>query len=212
MGVSPALGRHLFGGDLVVPDVCGPCNNGPLGALDEAAKTYWDARKDELEEVDAVDALVMARWSCKVAYNAQRAVLLLGTGGQEPPFPPSAPDWILSGGAPPPDVAVVMSRMPVGHRDTDGAGVFGSNGTALPQRYIQLRGSVWFIVWDPSGQSGVAEFLAGRNCQSLPAVRVGRPEAVGAVAVPLLGDPDLVRRGVWNNPALLEKLARRYPL
>jgi len=195
----------------VVPDVCGPCNSGPLGTLDGAAKDYWDAGMDGQEETELGVALAMARWACKVAYNAQRAVILYGAPGAEPPFPSSVREWVLRGGTPPTDIAVAVARMPPGHRDTKNAAVFSSNGTELPRRYVQMRGSVWFVAWDPPGHPQIAEMIAREDSRRLPAVILGRTVAGPTVAVPLLRDPDVVWRGFWNNRKLLRELAERYP-
>ena len=207
--VTPARGRHLFGGDLVVADVCADCNNGPLSELDETAKRYWDDGLDSAETLSGSVAALMARWAAKVGYNAQRATMALGTAGQEPEMPVEIRPWILADGGCPSGFAVSLTRMPPGHRDREGAGIFGSNGTPLPRRYVQLRGSVFFLAWSVPQVSDAAILVSEHDRRRLPAIdaTAGGP----TLAVPLIHDPDLVRRGMWRNRELLQQMAKRYP-
>src|SRR4029077_13223835 len=123
--VSPARGRHLFGGELVISDVCGACNSGPLSVLDEFAKSYWTDQLDSADSIPQGTAQHMARWAAKVSYNAQRAVIKLGTAGSEPQMPSALPAWVLGGGECPNSVAMSICRFPDEHRDTDETGTFG---------------------------------------------------------------------------------------
>jgi hypothetical protein len=206
--VSPARGRHLFGGELVIRDVCGACNSGPLSQLDEFAKAYWTGRLDGAESLPQVDAHRMARWAAKVCYNTQRATASLGTAGAEPQMPRELGGWVLRGGECPQSVAVSLCRFPGEHRDTDEIGTFGSNGAPLPRRYLKMRRSVLFLAWDAPGQPGSAGVVATFDREHLPAVDLNSPTS--PVHVPMISDADLPLRGVWNNPELLARMARRF--
>jgi hypothetical protein len=207
--VSPGRGRHLFGGDLVTDDVCAECNNGPLSELDEAAKRYWDAGLDSAAELRMSDRVPIARWAAKVSFNAQRAVSALGTAGEEPTMPATLAPWVLTGGALPTNLAMSIARMPTGHRDRDGAGTFGSNGTALPRRYVQLRGSVLLVGWDVPQVPRAAQQVADYDRRRMPAVDL--LATTDPLAIPIIQDPDVVRRGFWRNEELLRRMAERYP-
>lgn len=207
--VSAGRGRHLFGGDLVTEDVCGECNSGRLSELDEAAKRYWDVGLDSAAELRLGDRVPMARWAAKVNYNAQRAVRALGTAGEEPAMPATLGPWVLTGGLLPSNLAMSIARMPAGHRDWGGAGTFGSNGTALPRRYVQLRGSVSLLGWDVPHVPGAARQVAEHDRLHLPAVDL--MATADPIAIPLIDDPDVVRRGFWRDQDLLRRMAERYP-
>jgi hypothetical protein len=206
--VTPARGRHLFGGDLVIDDVCGPCNSGPLSRLDETAKQYWDLEHDRSPSLAAAEANLMARWAAKVCFNAQRAVMALGTAGSEPRMPVSVRDWVLRGGKCPDDLAVSTARLPTTHPDSQSVGLFGSNGTILPRRYLQLRAGVFFTAWSFPEGTDAAQLVAKFDREKAPASAIG--DCTEDVGVPELRDPDMVRRGYWNNEELVERVNRRF--
>lgn len=207
--VTPAMGRHRFGGALVVEDVCAGCNNGALGNLDAVAKGFWDARSDYSDAIDSDTAGHLERWAGKICFNAQRAVFREGTAGDEPRMPGDAVTWMLRGGTPPESLRVSVTRMPPDHRDAEAVGVFNSRRTALPRRYIKLRIMTFFVAWDPPGQPGIAAHVASEDVRRVPA-RPMTPRDAG-ISVPMIDDPELLLRGFWNDQELLEAMARRYP-
>lgn len=74
---SARAGR-TFQGDLIVRDVCEPCNNGPLSLLDAYACTLYDTNfgrfPEHLESVAFIyDYGRLLRWLIKIAFNTARA-------------------------------------------------------------------------------------------------------------------------------------------
>lgn len=74
---SAKAGR-TFEGDLIVRDVCGPCNNGPLGTLDNYACELWDSNFRHFpEHLTPVrfqfEYGKLTRWLIKIAFNSARA-------------------------------------------------------------------------------------------------------------------------------------------
>ena len=69
--------KKVFGGEYQIKDVCRPCNNGPLSALDTYAKelfTRYFGRFVEADETVAFeyDLHRLQRWLLKVSYNTAR--------------------------------------------------------------------------------------------------------------------------------------------
>lgn len=206
--VSPARGRHLFGGELVVNDVCVSCNGGPLSRLDEFAKGYFVKGLDSTDSLSAEDSQRMARWAAKVCYNSQRAAMKLGSAGAEPEMPVELREWILRGGPWPRSVRMTMCRFPESHRDTDETGTFGPNKMPLPRRYLKLRRALFFMAWDPPGQPGASEAIAASDRAQLPGVDMN--SAGDPIGIPMIADANMPLRGVWNNRELLEKMGKKF--
>jgi hypothetical protein len=92
---APIRGRHAFGGELIVRDVCSTCNNDRLGKLDEAAKDWWKETRAGTAAMSMTDQCLLARWAAKISFNAQRATIQAGRAGQEPRMPASARAWMI---------------------------------------------------------------------------------------------------------------------
>src|SRR5438034_7016401 len=74
--ISPA--NKVLEADLVIKDVCEPCNNGPLSKLDEYGAQLFDAYFNRFyEHGQAVefrtDWTLLKRWLLKISYNSARA-------------------------------------------------------------------------------------------------------------------------------------------
>lgn len=95
----------FFSGDLMVKDVCGKCNNGPLSELDSYICDLYDTQLHAIVQPRQSILFrhtysLLLRWLLKISYNSARANhsdvdALRG-------FTP----YILFGGDPPPNVAV----------------------------------------------------------------------------------------------------------
>ena len=73
-----AKARKVFGGDLIVSDVCALCNNGPLSALDSYAHglhaPFFSRILPAGEEINfEYDHNLLTRWLLKVSFNSARA-------------------------------------------------------------------------------------------------------------------------------------------
>lgn len=72
-----ARAGKIVGKDQTIRDVCGPCNHGPLSALDGYVRTLYDSYIQhwvvECQHVDfEYDYGKLLRWLMKVSYNAAR--------------------------------------------------------------------------------------------------------------------------------------------
>jgi hypothetical protein len=71
VGVTPVMKRHKWGGAATVRDVCVHCNNTVLSRLDKAAKVLVERVFKGPLTLTAEEAMILAQWSGKVAYNMQ---------------------------------------------------------------------------------------------------------------------------------------------
>lgn len=102
-----AKAQKVFGGDLIVSDVCAPCNNGPLSTLDEYACGLHDRYFSKIvNPADRVafhyDQNLLIRWLLKVSYNSSR------TTGEDADFHTPLVPFMMGDSAKPAFVSVML--------------------------------------------------------------------------------------------------------
>lgn len=70
--------QRVFGGDLIIKDVCGACNNGPLSVLDNYACELYDTYFGQFPEHFSpvkfeYDYTKLTSWLLKIAFNSARS-------------------------------------------------------------------------------------------------------------------------------------------
>jgi hypothetical protein len=193
---SPVRGRHAFGGELIVRDVCSTCNNDRLGRLDEAAKDWWEETRSGTTTMPMMQQPLLARWAAKISFNAQRATSQAGRAGQEPRMPALARAWMIGESEPDGTVLVVASLIPPDHHAADQFGTYGSNGTPLPRRYVHLGPTVFFVAWEHPQLAGTAEQVSRFDQERAPAAKISDPDGRDPLTLPFLSDPDVLLRGL----------------
>jgi hypothetical protein len=205
--VTPAMRRHKWGGVATVRDVCVHCNNTELSRLDEAAKLLVKRAALAPPCLSAHEATLLARWGGKVAFNMQRLRFREGTQGQEPLLPESAVVWILGKG-PSEEIRVAASWISTSEPVRENYGAFGSNGTPLPRRYVQVGPIVLFVAWALPKQPESTMLIHSADCDRVPAVAVSHP-AGETVKLPTMGDTSMLLKGLGEMPEITAELLRR---
>jgi hypothetical protein len=210
VAASPVRGRHAFGGELIVRDVCATCNNDRLGRLDEAARDWWRKTRSGTTTIAITEQRLLARWAAKISFNAQRATIGEGRAGQEPRMPASARAWMIGEGESDGSVLAAASLIPLEHHAADQFGTYGSNGTPLPRRYVHLGPTVFFVAWEHPQLAGTAEQVSRFDQERAHAAQIPDPAQRDLLALPYLSDPDVVLRGLSRmDPEFLRGLLTR---
>lgn len=207
VGVTPARRRHKWGGTPTVRDVCTRCNNGPLSVLDDQARRIFERSIGAPPVLTVEQAGRLARWGAKVAFNAQRLCFAEGTQGEEPRMPVSAVRWILKGTSTD-QVAVAASWVDESKAVRENFGVFGSNGTFLPRRYVQAGPVVIFVAWAHPKQPASTAIVHRKDCEHAPAVGISHPSSA-SVTLPVLADTSMLLKGLLSMPDIANELLRR---
>jgi hypothetical protein len=210
--VAPGRGRHAFGGNKKIPDVCATCNSGPLSQLDEAAKTWWTGRGQLLDPVLDAHPPTIGRWCAKIAVNMERAEAEQDrVGTWTPRIPMSVKQWVINGGSAPSDIVIRAAALPADHHFALDGGIYGSGDRTMGARVLQLLGVMFYVAWhfplDPTSQS-IAQIIAYLD-QYHPSVRLDLDEGTGPVKLPLVPRPDELTLGIYDDPILLAKVRTR---
>jgi len=207
VSVTPAMRRHKWGGATTVRDVCVHCNNTVLSQLDQTAKMLVERAASAPPRLTAHEAIMLARWGGKLAYNMQRVCFREGTQGAEPPLPKSAIAWIL-GQSPPEEIRVAASWVHASEAVRENYGVFGSNGSILPRRYVQAGPIVMFVAWAHPQRPESTMLVHQKDCDRVPAVTVSHPSEA-TVELPTMGDTSMLLKGLARMPDIATELLKR---
>jgi hypothetical protein len=210
--VAPARGRHPFGGNLRIPDVCATCNNGPLSQLDEAAKSWWIGRGESLDPVLNAHPPNIGRWCAKIAVNMERAEAEQAKVGLwTPQIPMSVKEWVINGGPAPPEIAIRVAALPASHHFALDGGIYGSGDRTMGARILQLLGIMFYVVWhfplDPVSKS-IPQILAYLD-KYHPSVRLDLGNGTAPVALPIVPKPDELTLGIYDDPVLVARVRER---
>ena len=201
--IAPVRGRHMFAGELTIDDVCGRCNNGRLGQLDQYAESWWDRNVHEhVTELDA-DEVKLGKWLAKGAFNMQRIEKRERQDAARPPIPDDAIRWIIGEGRLHDSLGIVVAGLPGGHYSAANAGHDSAPMQVMPLRWTHLRGLVFMIVWQAKNWDVPVAGMVRMICDSMPGVALDLlGGGNGPRTLPIIAKPDFVEKGLYDNHAL----------
>lgn len=207
VSVTPARGKHLWAGPPTLRDVCQRCNNGVLSRLDKLAHKIVERSMRASPTMTEVEAVDLARWAGKMAFNMQRVCFKESTQGQETMLPTEAVKWIV-GGTPTDKIGVCGAWVGTGDCVRENFGVFGSNGTALPRRVVQAGPVVLFVGWEHPQVTGSARQVVEFDCARAPARDLLEAKEP-SLRLPVMTSTDTLIKGLASMPEVARELVAR---
>jgi len=193
------MAKHHFGNAPVIRDVCRSCNGGVLSRLDEAASDWWSESSEGRRPVLTSPHSLLARWLGKIVYNVQRVERRERGELVGPPVPDFFVAWITGRTKADAMIAVWLSLFPIGHEAAVHSGIAGTDQRLdRPVWLIGLRRFFFCVAWDHPVGNGFARQIETEACVGLPAARLDLDRGAGALAIPLLRDPDRVYESLYG--------------
>jgi hypothetical protein len=175
--------------------------------LDNVTKTFVKRGISVPLQLTDAESMLLGRWAGKVAYNMQRVCIREGTQGEEPQFPKSAIAWILGTGKSD-EIRVAASWVPVSEAVRENFGVFASNGTFLPRRYVQAGPLVMFVAWAHPQLPESTLIVHEKDCKRVPAVAISHPSKP-TIELPSMADTSMLLKGLAHMRDIAAELLKR---
>lgn len=198
VSVFPPKGRHRLGGQLILEDVCRPCNNVHLGRLDHFAIRWIDGSGQRDSDQDAPGQLL--RWCAKSAYNGKRALVAVREDAR--PIPRGLPSWVVGDCDDNPGFCAALTWIHPSHFASGPFSYAEVSNDDVVDAVLHVRQWVFLISWTYSGERSAVEDRARVVAEHFPAVQLLEGRAINSRLVPKMRDPDWILRGLYSNPVL----------
>lgn len=197
VSIFPPMGRHRFGQQVVLKDVCKQCNNERLGSLDEFALN-WTRTPPQEPHPDGGGRLL--RWCAKWAYNSKRAP---ATDKVDPrPLPPALPRWIIGVAPENPGFRAIVAWM---HPERDVGISYGEAADdPLLEAALVIHEWLFVLAWEHPNREVSLDARIRSLAERFPGRELREGSAIDARYIPRIREADWPYRGLLKS--LLEDM------
>jgi hypothetical protein len=195
VSVFPSTGKHRLGGQLVLHDVCGACNSGPLGQLDEFVARW--SKEDAKIVRDPRAPLMLTKWCAKMALNAERS-WEAGLGCRKQ-LPTNLPKWVVSRTSEAPEFSACLTWIPSGHIASGELAFAFTLDERILDGIVHVREWLFLLAWNYPGAPTDVQSRIRELCDYFPATALDVSEELNPRRIPRMRDPDWLLRGLKAN-------------